>query len=226
MSKKNKTKEMERRTFNSTIELRDLTNEKGEVTGQKIRGYAVVFESDSENMGFIERIAPTAFANTDLSDVRALYNHDPNYVLGRTKSGTLQLRADEKGLFYEIDPPDNAFIQALVMDPISRGDISNSSFGFIIGDKDDSWEERSDGTFVRTIHNIPKLYDVSPVTFPAYSATEVTVRSFDSFQEQRKEQEEEPQPQPEPTPDVEDEQVPETTERLDKARTILAKRLL
>ncbi len=130
----------------------------------KIRGYAAVFNSDSENLGgFIERVDPHAFDDTLNEDVRALWNHDPNTVLGRTASGTLRLSVDSKGLAYEIDPPDTQAARDL-MTLMQRGDVNQSSFGFYC--LDDQWDYASKPA-VRTVLKA-SLVDVSPVTYPAY----------------------------------------------------------
>lgn len=144
---------------------------------RKIAGYAAVFEQLSEPLygGFREKIARGAFKKTlREADVRALWNHDPNYVLGRTKSGTLKLREDDRGLVIEIDPPDTQWARDL-MTSIERGDIDQMSFGFRVV-KDD-WERKPDGTIIRILKEV-QLFDVSPVTFPAYPQTSVQVRDM------------------------------------------------
>ena len=169
----------ERRTYNSNVEVRM----KGDDKDKKpvISGYALRFNKESEDLGgFTEVIAPGALDNTDMEDVRALFNHDPNFVLGRTSSGTLKLEIDENGLRYEITPSDSQLVRDLVYEPIRRGDITQSSFGFTVMEEDSMWEERTDGPWKRTITNIRELFDVSPVTFPAYRQTEATARSFES----------------------------------------------
>jgi len=154
--------------------------------GAVIRGIAAIYDKLSDNLGgFREIIAPGAFEETDMSDVRGLFNHDSNYVLGRTKSDTLTLKRVREGLEYEIDVPDTQTIRDLVLEPIKRGDISQSSFGFIIGRGNDTWDENEDGVLIRTIHKIRELFDVSPVTFPAYPDTTVGARSMGSFVEER-----------------------------------------
>lgn len=142
---------------------------------KKIVGYAAVFNSFSQPMfGFRETIKPGAFKKTIReSDVRALINHDPNYVLGRTSSRTLRLSEDEKGLRYIITPPDTSFARDLVVS-IERGDISQSSFGFTV--VKDEWTGVSPN-MTRELLEV-KLFDVSSVTYPAYLQTEVSVRSL------------------------------------------------
>jgi HK97 family phage prohead protease len=143
---------------------------------QKIKGYAAVFDRWSEDLGgFREIIRKGAFSKTvSKADVRALFNHDPNYVLGRTKSGTLALTEDDKGLAIEISPPDAQWARDLMVS-ISRGDISQMSFGFRVPKNGDKWTEEN-GKTMRELLEV-ELFDVSPVTFPAYPQTSVGVRS-------------------------------------------------
>lgn len=150
----------------------------------KIEGYAAVFNKDSEDMGFIERIAPGAFKKAlKISDVRALFNHDSNIILGRTTAGTLELKEDKNGLFMSVTPPDTQLIRDMVLSPIERGDITQQSFGFTV--KADEWKNLDDDkeTPVRTITEIRELFDVSPVTYPAYPDTAVALRSLDKIKE-------------------------------------------
>lgn len=143
-----------------------------------IQGYAAVFDSWSEDLGgFREKIQPGAFkAAIGKSDVRALINHDSNLVLGRTKAGTLKISEDKTGLWMEIDPPDTQYARDL-MTSIDRGDIDQQSFGFTV--KTDQWEEDRDNDKVtRTIVEVDELFDVSPVTYPAYQDTSVALRAF------------------------------------------------
>lgn len=151
-----------------------------------IIGYGAVFNTKSELMwGFREIIMPGAFDNVLEDDVRALFNHDPNFVLGRSKSGTLSLSIDEQGLKYDITAPDTPTIRDLVIEPLKRGDISQSSFAFQIARNGDDWYENDDGVVIREIHKISRLYDVSPVTYPAYQAASSTTRSFDAWKTAR-----------------------------------------
>jgi len=145
-----------------------------------IVGYGAVFNSISEDLGgFREMIAPGAFDSVLEDDVRALFNHDNNYVLGRTRSGTLKLSVDDIGLRYEAIPPATQIIQEMVVAPMKRGDIDQSSFGFIVA-KDD-WNENLAGEVTRTIMKVERLFDVSPVTFPAYPDTNVAMRKFEAM---------------------------------------------
>jgi HK97 family phage prohead protease len=140
-----------------------------------MKGHAAMFDSSSEDLGgFRERIAPGAFSKSlESADIRALFNHDSNIVLGRNKSGTLRLKEDKTGLAIEIDPPDTQAARDLIIS-MKRGDINQMSFGFrTIADK---WA-KLDGEWTRTLLEVD-LFDVSPVTYPAYLLTDISVRSM------------------------------------------------
>ena len=141
----------------------------------KIAGYFVVFNTETEIWdGLFEEISNKAFENIDLSDIRALADHDTAKVLGRTKSKTLTLKVDEKGLFGEItiNPDDTEAVN--LYQRVKRGDIDQCSFGFSI--LNETMEQREDGTTKWTITEI-ELFEVSVVTFPAYADTAVEARS-------------------------------------------------
>lgn len=146
----------------------------------KIVGHAAVFNTlSAELWGFREEVAPGAFSQTiEQDDVRALFNHDPNFVLGRNTAKTLRLSEDDKGLLYEIDPPDTQFARDLMVS-IERGDITQNSFSFSVLPDGQEWREDGNGTLIRTLTHV-KLYDISPVTFPAYPSTDVSLRSAEA----------------------------------------------
>lgn len=173
--KKKQTGEIERRIFNSSgLEVRAG---EGDDAQPVLTGYAAMFDELSEDLGgFRERIAPGAFAKALGGDVRALFNHDGNLILGRTKAKTLRLSEDQRGLQVEIMPPDTAAARDL-MTSIKRGDVDQMSFGFRT--IKDSWDE-VDGEIVRTLIEV-RLFDVSPVTFPAYPQTEIALRSMNDW---------------------------------------------
>jgi uncharacterized protein len=141
----------------------------------KIIGYAAVFNNETELWpGFMEQVKPGAFARSIKDDdVRALWNHNPDFVLGRNKSETLRLWEDSKGLAYEALPPDTSIGRDVTV-LIKRGDVNQSSFGFNIVEQSLKYDKEKDIVH-RTLTEV-KLFDVSPVTFPAYSSTEVHVR--------------------------------------------------
>lgn len=148
----------------------------------KIVGYPAVFNTLSDDLGwFREKIKPGAFKNAlKISDVRALFNHDSNFVLGRQSAGTLELRERTRGLWMEVIPPDTQWANDLLIS-IERGDVKEQSFSFTV--KQDKWESSiNEGEpEIRTIIEVKEIFDVSPVTFPAYPDTTVATRSKDAF---------------------------------------------
>lgn len=168
----------------------------GRADGQpkKIVGRAAVFYDPSTpgteyNLfpDLKERIMPRAFnkALNERHDVRALFNHDPNMVLGRTTAGTLKLTKSLRGLDYEIDPPDTTYANDLKVS-LARGDVTGSSFGFRVLEQKFKTEQSADGKpiDIREIHSV-ELLDVSPVTYPAYTAAESGLRSIGDAEEAR-----------------------------------------
>jgi len=163
---------MERRS----VPMRELRADKEEGT---IEGYAAVFNEETSIAGmFREVVKPGAFkrAIKEKQDVRALWNHDPNHILGRTKADTLTIEEDRKGLWISIVPPNTRFASDLV-ESIRRGDVDQMSFAFIA--TEEKWIEKKDEPALREIIDVD-LYDVSPVTYPAYEGTEVGLRSAES----------------------------------------------
>lgn len=146
---------------------------------KKIVGYAARFyngtpETEFEmKPGVFERIMPQAFTEAlAKDDVRALVNHDPSLILGRNTAGTLRMSVDRVGLRYEIDPPDTtAGRDARVS--IERGDMTGSSFGFLVRSGGSKWRQ-AEGRSIRELHSV-ELLDVSVVTYPAYQASETGV---------------------------------------------------
>jgi len=152
----------------------------------KITGHGSVFNKRSENLGgFREIIAPGAFDSVLDDDVRAFFNHDHNFILGRSSSGTLSISVDDEGLKYEIDAPQTQTIRDLVLAPMQRGDINQSSFAFRVARDGEDWNEDDEGVIVRTILKLQRLYDVSPVSMPAYPDAGSAVRSMNAWQEAR-----------------------------------------
>lgn len=168
-------KEKETRTIN--IEFK--ADQQGE--GRTVEGYAALYSVvSSELYGFEEVIEPGAFDNADISDVRALFNHDANQILARTSSKTMSVEVDGKGLRYSFEMPNTTLGNDLLV-MMKRGDISQSSFQFTI--KEDSWEEREGMLPLRHIRQVDAVYDVAPVTFPAYTQTTATARSLQAIAE-------------------------------------------
>lgn len=152
---------------------------RSQLDGNMLTGHASVFGQLAKMPGHYEAIAPGAFdevLDRSDTDVRALINHDPAMLLGRQSSGTLRLKADNEGLYFEIDLPDTSYAHDLKV-LAARGDITGASFGWVIGD--DKWSKLPDGSQLRTHTRIAELVDVSPVTFPAYSDASVSLRHYD-----------------------------------------------
>jgi HK97 family phage prohead protease len=170
---------IERRTFAlDSVKIERLDDET-----PVIRGHAAVFNHLSEDLGgFREQISPGAFADalSESQDVRALFNHDPSLILGRNRSGTLRLKEDKEGLAVEIDPPDTQYARDLVVS-MDRGDVSQMSFGFRVRRGGQRLEKTKDGQIIRTLTNV-NLFDVCPVTYPAYPDTDVALRSVQDWQ--------------------------------------------
>lgn len=164
------------------IEWRDSGDpeKKNETT---LRGHAAVFNKLSDDLGgFREIIEPGAFRAVlrKQPDVRLLFNHDPNYVLGRTASGTLDLREDPTGLhvFARVDR-DIGWVEDLRRS-MQRGDVDQMSFAFTDIEDADTWSYSEADGVIRTVRQdrITGLYDASVVTFPGYTQTDVNMRSL------------------------------------------------
>ena len=156
----------------------------GQEESRKVEGYALLFDVESNYIGYYETIQRGAITQEliDNCDIFALFNHDDDEVLARSNmgSGSLTLTVDEKGLKYEFDAP-NTDIGNRLLEHIERGDISQSSFAFCIDPNDneaETWESK-DGAYYRTIHKIASICDVSPVWCPSYSSTSVSKRSLE-----------------------------------------------
>lgn len=166
----------------ASAELRVLADAEADACKKKrVGGYAARFNMLSEDLGgFYEKIAPGAFKNSLLTaDVRCLFNHDANIILGRTLSGTLRVVEDDNGLAYEADAPDTQLIRDMVLAPIERGDVTQCSFAFYT--VRDHWEN-VDGKVIRTLLEC-EILDVSPVTYPAYKDTNVSARALEHVSE-------------------------------------------
>lgn len=177
-----------RRLGASGLELEVRAAGRGAPAGQRIVGYAAVFDSPTVIRGplgdFVETVRPGAFTRTiERDDVRALFNHDESLVLGRTRAGTLRLAEDRHGLRMEIDPPDTEYGRTVV-ELVRRGDVTGASFGFVPAEPGGQRWHFGDGSgggggsemASRELLDV-RLFDVSPVTFPAYEEAEVASRA-------------------------------------------------
>jgi len=171
------------------IEKRSIISEMtAEEEKRTIAGYAVKWNELSEQLGFFrEKFSKGAFKDSLLDKQQmALWNHNTDVVLGSTRNQTLRLSEDEVGLRFEIDLANTTQAND-IYELVKRGDINGVSFGFYAELED--WEDRSD-TAVRTI-NRADLIEISPTPFPAYSQSEVNVRSLEErYQEFKKKSEE------------------------------------
>ena len=150
--------------------------------GATLEGHAAVFNSLSEDFGgWRERIAPGAFDTViDAEDIYALWNHDPNFIIASTADKTLRLSQDGTGLLAEMDPMDTQTIRDLVVTPIRQGKVRKMSFAFDIPVGGDEWVIE-EGVDIRVIRRVGRLYDVSPVTYPAYPGTDISARTLQTI---------------------------------------------
>jgi uncharacterized protein len=168
------TQQLERRFFSQPPTLE--TREEGKPT--VIAGYAALFNVRTVIWGYYEEsLASGCFkrAIEEKHDTRSLFNHDANWVLGRTKNGTLTLKEDAKGLWTETTPPDTQQARDVV-ENIRNGNVDQMSFAFV--PKKTKWtfsQERGQLDHCEILD--VDLYDISPVTYPAYEDTTVGLRS-------------------------------------------------
>lgn len=166
----------------------------GESGNACIGGYAMVYYTEESGTEYrireasgkypaqVERMMPgcaDGLLDDPELDAVGLFNHDSNFVLGRSTSGTLRLSLDQRGLRYEIDPPES---RADVVEAVERGDVTGSSFAFYI-DEEERIEDRENNQIIYEIRKISRLQDVGPVTYPAYKGTESVLRSAETFEE-------------------------------------------
>ena len=144
--------------------------------GKTLSGYAAVFNSEANLGDFQELIRPGAFAKSLAtgSNIRALYHHQGDALLGTTKGGTLQLREDAKGLAFSLDLPDTSHGRDLAV-LVARGDVSGCSFGFRVAAGGDRWEQRG-AQLVRELLAVD-LMEVTLTADPAYTDTSIAMRS-------------------------------------------------
>jgi HK97 family phage prohead protease len=163
---------IERMTFFGDVELR-----MDEERGPQITGLGVLYGRYSADLGgFVEVVLPGSGTKTIMEqDIRGLFNHDPNNLLGRKNAGTLRLTTEERGIRYSISAP-NTQVGNDVVELVKRGDIPGSSFGFnLVNERSATWAKSSRGYPVRQIHEFI-MRDIGPVTFPAYGSTEPALR--------------------------------------------------
>lgn len=170
---------MDERSKEETMEKRSINYEFRAIPESRtIVGTATVFNSAYDMGWYDEEMSPEVFASADMNDVVALFNHDANMVLARTKSGTLKLNLTGNALEYSFEAP-NTTLGNDLLEMVKRGDVYQSSFAFSVEKED--WEEKGGGKPKRIIRSIKKVYDVSPVTYPANPDTMVAKRSYEQI---------------------------------------------
>ncbi len=169
----------EKRVFPGELRVERRDNEP-----PKIVGNAAVFGKRSDDLGgFVETIERGAFKDAIKGDVRALFNHDPNLIIGRTMADppTLTLEETRDGLAMEVIPPDTQVARDLLVS-IERGDVTGQSFSFEV--EVDEWKQVENGPDERTLKKLRTVFDVGPVVFPAYPDTDVAVREHRTWKQQ------------------------------------------
>lgn len=181
------------RRFLSAVACPVKLEERADGKGAKISGYGAVFYDGNAGTeyqlwdNYFERVMPGAFdrAVREKDDVRGLFNHDPNQILGRSSAGTMTLTVDGRGLQYEIEAGDTTIARD-VTEHLKRKDVTGSSFSFV--PTEERWIKQGEGKdkrFIREIVSV-RLYDVGPVTFPAYDATTSSARAAGDVDEARR----------------------------------------
>jgi hypothetical protein len=166
---------IERRMMLGTVEYRETDD------GPALEGLAAPFGKLSEDLGWglREKIDPGAFADVLDHDVRALFNHNPDNLLGRTKeAGTLTLWEDERGLRYRAMLPDTQLARDVVVN-VRAKNITGNSFAFVVDVDEFARPQKKNDPTIRTVKHVAQLFDVGPVTYPAYSQTKVSTRSLE-----------------------------------------------
>ncbi len=180
----NRIENAERRFFTSNLSI-ESRSEGNENAPAVIEGYAFKYDQIT-TIGnyFREVIRPGAGKSNLLDDIRCLFNHNANLILGRSNNGkgTLEVFVDETGFGYRYTTPDRSYAKDLA-DSIERGDVDQSSFAFT--SKKVAWIEEEGELDLREIYEFDKIYDVSPVTYPAYADTTVGKRSHEAYLESK-----------------------------------------
>lgn len=167
--------EIERRIIESGFQIEERAEGKKGITG-----LGIVFDKRSVNLGgFVEIIKPEAVKEIDWNDTVSMTNHDPNFVIGRSPD-TLKVKVEDEGVRYTVEPSEKTTYKDLVIS-IERKEIKGSSFTFLVERNGEEWSEDENGVMVRTITKLSKVYDLSPVVFPAYPDTTVAKRSMEEF---------------------------------------------
>ena len=196
--------ELEYRTV-SALDFREGDDEK-----YPMRGTAATFNDEYPVWDFVERMAKGAFTRSlQENDIRALYAHKPEKVLGRTGNDTVRLEETDKGLDVRIAEPVTAWGKD-VLESVKRGDVDEMSIGFM--PREERWEKRKDKPDRRTITDAD-LHEVSIVAWGANNKTSISARA----QEERARQLAEPEPEPEPEPEQDDTEVDDFLEKLEAA---------
>lgn len=172
---------MERRTYIGTETRARVTNE----ATRTIRGYGIVFNKESVDLRaggrvFREVIRPEAVRNVDFSNLLSMHNHRSERLLGATASGTMRTGVDSTGVWYEVDLP-NAPTGDDVLESVRRGDTPGSSFQFDIRGDGDRWSMR-EGKAFREVTQFNGVYEMGPVSEPAYPDTSISARSMEALE--------------------------------------------
>ena len=151
-----------------------------------IEGYAARYNVESRYLyengkAFVEVIEPGAFREVLENDVYLTFNHSKDKILARTINQTLTLKEDEKGLFFRAQINNTTDANNLY-EMVSRGDVAENSFSFIVDNSGQKWERNAQGDNLRRISKIARLFDVSVVTHAAYPETSVYARGFEEFE--------------------------------------------
>ncbi len=171
--------DIERRHLTLPVELR--ADKDGKL--KLLVGYAAVFNSITDIGWFREQVAPGCFTDTiKEDDIRGLFNHDSNMILGRNVAKTCSLTEDSRGLYFEIDVPDTQAGRD-VATSVKRGDVTGCSFSF--STLADEWDYSDEDSPLRTLKKV-RLYDVGPVTYPAYTDTSVAARSLEAAKAEKR----------------------------------------
>lgn len=168
--------DLERRTWAGTIELRQ------DGAGKELRGLGIPYNVLSGDLGgFRERIAEGAATDAlARSDIAGLFNHDPSLILARQSAGTLKLKETEDGVSFRIPDLPATDIGTRVQVAVERRDVQGNSFAFVVEEDGETWEQTETGP-IRTITSFREIFDIGPVTYPAYtSGTTITTRSLET----------------------------------------------